>query len=830
MNGNASSADTLIRAANQAYAAGNLPLTLYQIHRLSHLENPNLDISGNLFDILVQHPDDADCIVSCYLEEIHHCSELSSLEKFAQVVYSLLSHDWNRNGAQWRGVTSFELKVQKIIKKFVNQIRPLLNNSRDAPRNSSDGDRIRVAHIVPQVIDKNHSPLKVIDMFLRKHQRDKFDPWLVVTDSNTYSKLHIHCRTSASSLESGIDFMERASKKYGVHLIHTEKGISSLERIVSLYHDLSALHPDVAVFHGNGAWVVDSILAMLKPAPFQIAFDLGAPMINEAIDLSVHCVRSAASHYKAIQELCSTTPVVLDYPVLDQGDLSELPKAEIKADDANLLLLVTAGNHLEKRMSEDFLVLVSKILAANPHVNYFILGRGSFAKAKGIFSAMGVLNRVVFAGVRDDVMSIFKSCHIYLNEFPDGGGSTVAEAMACGLPVVAMKSGDRNLESCGAEIIGLNLAIDGYFPDKYALLLQELIDSEEKRTSLATKLKTRYEKCTSEEGMTAHLEAIISRRHQIHPPGEASKESRLINELFENIYTAEDFDPEIATRVVRQLSEMNRQELTLMPILDLLAYYRDKNDYAAYRQIHAWAEDLRETHWLGLPGQSLHDLLLHQVFVERFVFSLSLIRKKVAMTPRNNGQTFRSIGYVFPLLQSLDDPSFILAESLMSHGTPEVEEHFLILAESSAPYLLPDKDRPTLKTPDHVMEELKNKYGDRLLVAPTQGEMLQNIEGFASQLDALNFDALLYFGSKRNDIAHCLAELRLARNQFSISFKNPLISPAFDFLICIGFTPDRLLVAASKAFMVPSKILTSSAASPRELWMEVHNLITHHQP
>jgi glycosyltransferase involved in cell wall biosynthesis len=43
---------------------------------------------------------------------------------------------------------------------------------------------------------------------------------------------------------------------------------------------------------------------------------------------------------------------------------------------------------------------------------------------------------------------------VFLNEYPEGGATSVVEAVGCGVPVVAMRAGERHAEAIGAYLVG----------------------------------------------------------------------------------------------------------------------------------------------------------------------------------------------------------------------------------------------------------------------------------------------------------------------------------------------------------------------------------------
>ncbi len=98
--------------------------------------------------------------------------------------------------------------------------------------------------------------------------------------------------------------------------------------------------------------------------------------------------------------------------------------------------------HLLKAFS-----LVSKKV---PEAKLLILGRGEYQKCKELAKGLGIEDKVYFAGVRSNPFPYLKRAALYVLSSQDGEGfpNALAEAMACGVPVVA-----TNCKSGPAEIL-----------------------------------------------------------------------------------------------------------------------------------------------------------------------------------------------------------------------------------------------------------------------------------------------------------------------------------------------------------------------------------------
>lgn len=79
-----------------------------------------------------------------------------------------------------------------------------------------------------------------------------------------------------------------------------------------------------------------------------------------------------------------------------------------------------------------------RALVLAPRIHLFLLGDGPLRNQLQLLAReLGILDRVTFAGFRDDVPRILKACDIYVHATTsDGFGMAACEAMAAGLPVI----------------------------------------------------------------------------------------------------------------------------------------------------------------------------------------------------------------------------------------------------------------------------------------------------------------------------------------------------------------------------------------------------------
>ncbi len=133
-------------------------------------------------------------------------------------------------------------------------------------------------------------------------------------------------------------------------------------------------------------------------------------------------------------------PYILTYAFREQTHTYS--RSEINIPDGVKVAMVVGGR-LEEEVDEEFLSLVEK-LAAEGIVTVFV---GNFPSYDRLVSSRPVLKeRTRYLGFQDDVLAIAELCDIYINPRRNGGGSSAAEALFKGLPVVSVDYGDVSVE------------------------------------------------------------------------------------------------------------------------------------------------------------------------------------------------------------------------------------------------------------------------------------------------------------------------------------------------------------------------------------------------
>jgi hypothetical protein len=132
--------------------------------------------------------------------------------------------------------------------------------------------------------------------------------------------------------------------------------------------------------------------------------------------------------------------------ILARQLLFTLPEDAAPADRAELALpsdavvLLSIGTRLANEIDASFRTLVADILRAEPSAWLLLVGPGT-EPMPAQFDA-DIRGRVRGIGLHDSPRALYRSCDVYLNPFRTGGGTSAQTAMADGMPIVTLASGD----------------------------------------------------------------------------------------------------------------------------------------------------------------------------------------------------------------------------------------------------------------------------------------------------------------------------------------------------------------------------------------------------
>jgi len=407
-----------------------------------------------------------------------------------------------RNGARHINDPAWLRRAIHVYEQIASQaaadcgIRP----SPRGVRRTADGQRLRMAHVVCQLVDGNHSPSMCVDTMLKFADRERFDTFMVVTESLAVHGEHQgQAVGSGWSTERAATLIRRFENDLGVPVIVPKSRGSFLSAAAELHARMAEMKIDVAFFHGSIATPTDWLLCAWRCAPWQFDRAFGVPLHCPAVDYQFFEFEESMEN---LAFWCRERNVPFGHSPFGGVDYSDsanappLDKQELGVP-ADHVILGTIGNHLPVRMSEPFCRTVAGVLRNHPRCTYLIVGPGDFAAQRAAFGpdlcgGNGAPPRVRFVGPTDRTDRMTQTFDIYLNQYPAGGGASVLEAMAASKPVLSMRIGDSFLSLAGAIYVGDRL-IEPATDEAYAACLARVITSPAERAEFGRAMQQRYQ-------------------------------------------------------------------------------------------------------------------------------------------------------------------------------------------------------------------------------------------------------------------------------------------------------------------------------------------------
>jgi glycosyltransferase involved in cell wall biosynthesis len=379
------------------------------------------------------------------------------------------------------------------------------------PRPLRSESPLRVAHVVPQLVDGGHAPSRLLRTLLAHHDRSRFQPSVFVTERLVMRRRDhpVDSYASTPSRERAKETLARLAAE-GLSVYLDDARLDAEATGIRLAERLSAAGIDVAVFHGPD--FINLVAAQRTDVPLRVFFDHGSPpghagfdLIGASTDDVARVMAGTAGAQKARVVSNSYFVNVRDTWRPDRYPLSFFGVP----DDAQIL--TTISNNLESRLTDEMCQAIAEILRRCPRAWYVPIG--PVARPQVIaerFLRHGVPPRARFFGPSPEPSQLARSMKLFLNEFPFGSGLAMLDAMAAGCPVVTMYDPDGPPQArFGGIYMGVDRAITSLRREDYVDLACRLLEDETLYEAWSREAVSRYEARTDLAGYVRRFEAAI---------------------------------------------------------------------------------------------------------------------------------------------------------------------------------------------------------------------------------------------------------------------------------------------------------------------------------
>lgn len=355
--------------------------------------------------------------------------------------------------------------------------------------------RPKIGLMVPNLVDDIVGNIKTLLHLVRYLDRNRCDVAVYVTEnlSRRESPLFPYGCCDGISEERGASTI-RTIRGLGVPIHMAKRSGTLSQSALGLVDHIEADSPDIMIVQSGLACPIDWLAMRLVNVPVKMSIHNGTSLYMPGMNINVFDNPANIEREDASWDASFGQRVVLA-----QGtDIEELrtQPALSRATlgiPSDVVVIGTLSNHLNRRLSKAYLSVIADILSVEKNSWFVGFGGGDVTAANAFFASRGVSERVRFGGRQACAGSALKILDVYANEFPVGGSQSVIEAMACGIPVVALRWSDAHAESAGANAVGPGLAIPGPDIDAYQSLLRHFVCNAAARAKTAEIVTRRAE-------------------------------------------------------------------------------------------------------------------------------------------------------------------------------------------------------------------------------------------------------------------------------------------------------------------------------------------------
>lgn len=366
---------------------------------------------------------------------------------------------------------------------FTNQMGSILEElpPREVRFDLSGHEKMRVAHVVPQIVDGGHAPTKLLKTLLKYHNSDRYELFVFSSERlffrNTEYPYNPH--NSPHSSVRGQKTIEEI-RQAGFQ-IYIEDGLldfrGTAERIAE---GLRRIEADIVIFHGPD--MIHMMAAQMCETPLRVILEHGTLPEFPCFDLLIASGHDEINqpHTPLLKMGMALYSIPFAYDATGGWDSTVYPKSRFGLNEDDKIL-TTISNNLDSHLSETMCEAIAQILKKCPQAYYLPMGRvRDEGELLHRFKKLGVADRIKFLGEVPNPSQLARSMDLYMNEFPFGSGLAILDALAAGCPLVSMHDVNGPPQArYGGAFFGLErVIVSGAVKDYVELAVRLLTDAD----------------------------------------------------------------------------------------------------------------------------------------------------------------------------------------------------------------------------------------------------------------------------------------------------------------------------------------------------------------
>lgn len=390
---------------------------------------------------------------------------------------------------------TMEIKISQLAKQRISPSR-----------------KIRLAHVVPQIVDGGHAPSCLLENLVHYHDPKRFELAVISTERMQFHLFEYPYNIVSSPSSSGrAPHRLNYFRSLGVKVEVMENEPTYEKSALDVAKLLKQWNIDVVVFHGPDS--INDMCANCCEVPLRVLFEHGTQPDYPGYDVVIVSSSAAAEIYRELFCRLKTEVHVLPFAVdVRQGWSAQPYPKSILGIPEDSLIMTTISHNLDSRLSHEMCTAIVEILQRVPKAYYAPMGKiNDLERFNQFFQDSGVKERVIFLGPMINPSQYARSMHLYLNEFPFGSGLGILDAMAAGCPVVTMydRQGPQQARY-GGEYFGIDRVVASGKPSDYVELACQLLTDSKMYSEWSEHAKKQYDNHTDVQGHTKAFEEIVS--------------------------------------------------------------------------------------------------------------------------------------------------------------------------------------------------------------------------------------------------------------------------------------------------------------------------------
>lgn len=289
-----------------------------------------------------------------------------------------------------------------------------------------EGRKIRLAYHMRGILDVNSALVRLDMNFAHYHDKSKFEVVYFVLESQAAVNSSTQAAETIKSL-----------KQQGCHFVSAPDNDDLLDKFLGLYNLIRTYNPDIFITGAALADFGNCFLTMLRPAPIIMGFLSGPPpqfAIPRCHDWCVAWVK-----HPLLDSPVNTS--ILPFPVEIPDRMSITPAQRSDFNIPISACLIISTGRTQKFQDSVFWKSIANILETNHSCHFMVVGvtQDYIACFDGVFP-MHLRTRIHFIAWHGNYLSLLVTADIAIDTYPSGGGGTLIDSMALGIPIVSFKN------------------------------------------------------------------------------------------------------------------------------------------------------------------------------------------------------------------------------------------------------------------------------------------------------------------------------------------------------------------------------------------------------